>query len=64
MKLFTLFLAILFFTGFTSCVDRMDINDVKDGTPTRIDTILTNKYAPALNKDSSKENMPAVESEK
>ncbi len=59
MKLFTFFLAICCVLFCVSCMDRMDIHDEVEGTPTRIDTLVKRNYTPPVKKEAVKKEEPA-----
>lgn len=59
MKLFTFLLTVCCVVFLASCVDRMDINDVVEGTPTRIDTVLKRNYVRPVKHEPVKKESPA-----
>ncbi len=60
MKLFTFLLFVFLFTGFSSCENHMDINDILKGTPSNADSVLPHRFPSHVEKDSSKEALPKV----
>ncbi|HEV2831848.1 MAG TPA: hypothetical protein VGW31_07690 [Hanamia sp.] len=63
MKLFKLCLLMFLFAGFSACENHMDIRDVTKGTPSRADTVLPAKHAPAkteAQREAYKESLPRV----
>ena len=54
MKFVTFSLFLLLFTGFSSCENHMDINDIATGTPSNADTVLPHKFSPFAIKDTTK----------
>lgn len=60
MKLLSCIVLFLCITGFSSCENHMDINDIVPGTPTRADTVLLHKFPTVEKKAATPEhNNPA-----
>ena len=58
MKLFTFLLVVCCFVFLASCVDRMDINDIVEGTPTRIDSVVKTNYVRPMKHEPVKKEAP------